>query len=296
MSGVTVVSLTARRQLRYAWAAVIALSLILVVAISYCEKVFRDNLAAYHAAQRANSDKWTAALQQLVTEARDNPLLLNIQDGDTPSRLRHRNRDELAESLFPGQPPTDLPGSSSSAVRWSDPKRDMVIEFEFGPDGTWRAYDPIMPRIDTPPTLPWLLRGRAVIEPYRRLWVGWLTPFTIGPMLWIALVFTSMFWRRAAYPLAHGHAAVAWLCFIGWLLNPNYSLTVHGISSNPMLMWGVLMVITSCVMLSVVAARTPARDPSRCSACGYDLTGNVSGVCPECGLSITEPAPEPAPA
>ena len=26
-----------------------------------------------------------------------------------------------------------------------------------------------------------------------------------------------------------------------------------------------------------------ARSASRCSQCDYDLTGNVSGVCPECG-------------
>lgn len=28
------------------------------------------------------------------------------------------------------------------------------------------------------------------------------------------------------------------------------------------------------------------RDPSACSHCGYDLTGNESGVCPECGNSV----------
>jgi hypothetical protein len=26
--------------------------------------------------------------------------------------------------------------------------------------------------------------------------------------------------------------------------------------------------------------------PGRCRECGYDLTGNVSGICPECGLGI----------
>ncbi|MCC6358656.1 MAG: hypothetical protein IT450_07930 [Phycisphaerales bacterium] len=32
--------------------------------------------------------------------------------------------------------------------------------------------------------------------------------------------------------------------------------------------------------------------PGCCSACGYDLTGNVSGTCPECGRAITsKPAP-----
>lgn len=27
----------------------------------------------------------------------------------------------------------------------------------------------------------------------------------------------------------------------------------------------------------------------RCTHCGYDLTGNVSGVCPECGRSVSQP-------
>lgn len=31
-----------------------------------------------------------------------------------------------------------------------------------------------------------------------------------------------------------------------------------------------------------------ADDPSRCGRCDYDLTGNVSGVCPECGWNIPE--------
>jgi len=31
--------------------------------------------------------------------------------------------------------------------------------------------------------------------------------------------------------------------------------------------------------------RRRRRNENRCAACGYDLTGNVSGVCPECGES-----------
>ena len=27
--------------------------------------------------------------------------------------------------------------------------------------------------------------------------------------------------------------------------------------------------------------------PNQCQSCGYDLTGNVSGVCPECGNKVT---------
>ena len=30
-----------------------------------------------------------------------------------------------------------------------------------------------------------------------------------------------------------------------------------------------------------------------CRPCGYNLTGNVSGVCPECGTPIEKPEPKP---
>lgn len=30
-----------------------------------------------------------------------------------------------------------------------------------------------------------------------------------------------------------------------------------------------------------------SHDPSRCGKCGYNLTGNASGVCPECGWKLT---------
>ena len=29
-----------------------------------------------------------------------------------------------------------------------------------------------------------------------------------------------------------------------------------------------------------------AADPKRCDRCGYNLTGNVSGTCPECGTAV----------
>jgi hypothetical protein len=31
----------------------------------------------------------------------------------------------------------------------------------------------------------------------------------------------------------------------------------------------------------------------RCARCGYDLTGNASGVCPECGAAIERRPPPP---
>ncbi len=33
-------------------------------------------------------------------------------------------------------------------------------------------------------------------------------------------------------------------------------------------------------------AGSPAHFPDPCSVCSYDLTGNVSGICPECGTHM----------
>lgn len=36
-----------------------------------------------------------------------------------------------------------------------------------------------------------------------------------------------------------------------------------------------------------------ANDPAHCGQCEYDLTGNVSGICPECGWRIPDPSNPP---
>ncbi|UCG32128.1 MAG: hypothetical protein JSU68_10725 [Phycisphaerales bacterium] len=42
--------------------------------------------------------------------------------------------------------------------------------------------------------------------------------------------------------------------------------------------------------------RTIEHDGHHCGDCGYDLTGNVSGICPECGIRFRETGgAEPAP-
>jgi len=51
---------------------------------------------------------------------------------------------------------------------------------------------------------------------------------------------------------------------------------------------GVLIIsvgIVICVLdgLCIMFLRKKGIPPGRCPACGYDLTGNVSGICPECG-------------
>jgi hypothetical protein len=52
---------------------------------------------------------------------------------------------------------------------------------------------------------------------------------------------------------------------------------------------------TPCLVLTIATVWLWHRDrrsciikPGHCGKCGYDLTGNVSGICPECGLKIPE--------
>lgn len=48
-------------------------------------------------------------------------------------------------------------------------------------------------------------------------------------------------------------------------------------------------VVTLVGLMIACTRRTPV--PVRCHRCRYDLTGNESGLCPECGFLIEPPAP-----
>ena len=59
-------------------------------------------------------------------------------------------------------------------------------------------------------------------------------------------------------------------------------------------LWAVikplLLVVPALAALALYAglrARSAGRGLNRCPRCGYDLTGNVSGVCPECGGGVS---------
>jgi len=38
--------------------------------------------------------------------------------------------------------------------------------------------------------------------------------------------------------------------------------------------------------LSALAVATIPAPPFHCASCGYDLTANASGICPECGTAL----------
>jgi len=48
----------------------------------------------------------------------------------------------------------------------------------------------------------------------------------------------------------------------------------------------VLLVVNCRVAIGRLATMPPLMEPPTCEKCGYNLTGNVSGICPECGRPI----------
>jgi len=53
-----------------------------------------------------------------------------------------------------------------------------------------------------------------------------------------------------------------------------------------------LLVMPAVFVSRLIARRTP--DPrTHCTTCGYNLTDNVSGICPECGKPVPPSAPRP---
>lgn len=58
---------------------------------------------------------------------------------------------------------------------------------------------------------------------------------------------------------------------------------------QPLVMWDAISVLPPLLILAGLIFRgRPRRRPGVCASCGYDLTGNTSGVCPECGTPTAE--------
>ena len=92
-----------------------------------------------------------------------------------------------------------------------------------------------------------------------------------------------------------GTAMFGVLLFLTWASG---WVSVHG--GREPITWSFQATITwvCCTPLAFVGIATaafwyldrPLPPPGHCQKCGYDLTGNVSGRCPECGTVINAPS------
>ena len=53
-------------------------------------------------------------------------------------------------------------------------------------------------------------------------------------------------------------------------------------------LWYFAHIFAAYPLIALVRGRFHRIPPGHCQKCGYDLTGNESGTCPECGLEVEQ--------
>ncbi|MCH7719367.1 MAG: hypothetical protein IH988_00050 [Planctomycetes bacterium] len=71
--------------------------------------------------------------------------------------------------------------------------------------------------------------------------------------------------------------------FCGWI-DAGFRMVVYQTSTRSVNLWiGCLFAVAFATAYLFYRDRNRRHPPGHCKKCGYDLQGNVSGVCPECG-------------
>jgi hypothetical protein len=178
----------------------------------------------------------------------------------------------------------------SSTYRWTDPANGVVWTLWFS-DNTWANFQGNPPTAAAPPPPPVPLPfAYADVEALRAA----VTRF--GPYVWLIafalmLIAATLAPRNrraaAAWPLANALLAIGIAAVLARLLaRPGPASAASAPLPPAELTIFAGMVVASALVLWLLArwSRVPP-DFTRCSACDYDLTGNESGVCPECGTT-----------
>jgi hypothetical protein len=111
---------------------------------------------------------------------------------------------------------------------------------------------------------------RAAYNPVLKSVTYWL--IAIGAQVLGQAVFRIISWQCAPFAGSHAH----WIR----LLAPG----IGAIAAGVLTLWLVRRRITLNVRQQLVKLGLPT-----CLSCGYDLTGNTSGACPECGTGVGRP-------
>lgn len=83
-------------------------------------------------------------------------------------------------------------------------------------------------------------------------------------------------WRPWSVELVPFHLSFGW---------PEFWKEKHGAECT-LPLWLVFTLVAGPTTAAWIARARPVRD-DECPKCRYNLTGNISGVCPECGTKLT---------
>lgn len=98
-------------------------------------------------------------------------------------------------------------------------------------------------------------------------------------ILYGGIVFTRDSWILSIWPRFHTEPSRFYICFWPPILVSQFHVRID--------MWLVVLALGGGHLLLRRHARTAVqRHANECPACGYSLTGNISGICPECGTPV----------
>ncbi|MEM6258951.1 MAG: hypothetical protein AAGI37_11620 [Planctomycetota bacterium] len=155
------------------------------------------------------------------------------------------------------------------------------ISLAFNPDNQFDSLIIFGPYFDQPYPQKPMARTQDDIGRFAGQLAGGPVPFIVW--LFFGVLFVTS--RDLFVPL---WLMVAWIVFSTtvWLMSPEYMISDGSIFQNRSLIWSVVMLVSLGVLIWTRSAINRKRDPRMCKQCGYNLTGNTSGLCPECGAEV----------
>jgi len=108
--------------------------------------------------------------------------------------------------------------------------------------------------------------------------------FCLGVIAWLAGLALTMTVRGVRVPVASVCLAAALVCMMSAVLSIDWHWEAwREFAAVPA--WRYFDGAVLMSLIALIVRLIPSRPPAVgvCAHCGYDLTGNVSGVCPECG-------------
>jgi len=109
----------------------------------------------------------------------------------------------------------------------------------------------------------------------------------VAAVAWLTVLVVAVREPLQRRTLRHVLGALAVCCAAGLAANGDATGPVHFDPRSP-LPWIALFMAAAGALVPLLPVRRRRRDtPPRCGRCEYNLTGNVSGRCPECGTFYT---------
>jgi len=112
--------------------------------------------------------------------------------------------------------------------------------------------------------------------------------YIAGFIIWVAILMTTFAERNQEARRYNGHLMLVVavtstvLAFLG---NRHFGLWLN-LFQNDSPAWGYIMIPISLMLMYYYPRWSESPSEPTCRKCGYNLTGNLSGICPECGQSV----------